>query len=488
MRSPSLGLAGLILVAAAGEAKGEDWRAVTVSHHDIVFVDVDSVRRQWDGRIAFRSRHRLADNESNRDFGYDRIDVAVEGRCERTPDGQPVPAAGRRTYHLRGRPIPVRDWREEGLNDDLGAIAAAVCDGQVGHRRFADLDKAMAEYAGHYSLERLAAHVTPEADLVGTVVQGFEMNAVSLCGSEEGCREESPWEFCWLDGGISVPVPAGAPEWVDGGPRRDSAGAAFRGRIHRARGGGGFGHLRGFACLVQVTGPVRFVDVPKRRDLPRNDAAPGLSQAAVAANQAFVESVRVAGRVRLGEGERRWDVDVFKPGASGSACYSLPGFKGGQAGYNAPALDWPGLRRMSREGATVTLVSRDWDSDLTFHFPDPTAAAGAEPFLRELAERGVVAISQKGGKVAIRYQDGSDESFRSADAAAAVRAAAMAQKLRGREIEGVKRETSRLIATPLRRVSLTFPDEALASQAEARMEALRAACAAPVISGSTRDS
>jgi hypothetical protein len=477
MRLSGLLSASAILALGAGSARAEDWRVVTTSHHDLVFVDVDSVRRHPDGRIAFRARHRLAENDSNRDFGYDRIDVAVEGRCERSPDGQPVPAAGRRTYHLRGRPIPARGWREEGLNDDLGGIAFDLCDGQVGHRRFVDLDKAMAEYAEHDSLERLAAHVTGEVDLVGTVVQGWEMNAVSLCGSEEGCRENSPREFCWLDGGIAVPAPAGAPEWVDGGPRRDSAGAAFRGRIHRARGGNGFGHMGGFACLVEVTGPVRFVEVPKRPDVPRDESAPGLGPEAIAAHQAFVEAVKAAGTVRLGKGERRWDLEDFKPGASGGACYSLPSVKGGDPGYNAPVLGWPGLQRMSLEGTTITLVNRDWDPDLNFHFPDPKAAARSEPFLRKLASGDIAAISQKGAKVSIRRSDGKAASFRFEDAAAAVRAAGMAQRLRGREIAELKRETNRVSATPLRRVSLTFQDETLARRAYERMEALRAACA-----------
>jgi hypothetical protein len=476
MRSKSCGLAGLILLGLAWPARAEDWRAVTISHHDLVFVDVDSVRRSADGRIAFRARHRLAENESNRDFGYDRIDVAVQGRCERSPDGQPVPAAGRRTYHLRGRPIPVVAWREEGLTDDLGGIAADICDGQVGHRRFADLDEAMAEYAGHDSLERLAAHVTGEVDLVGTVVQGWEMNAVSLCGSEEGCREDSPTEFCWLDGGISVPASAGAPEWVNGGPRRDSAGAAFKGRIHRARAGKGFGHMGRFACLVEVTGPVRFVDVPKRPQDRRDDGGPGFGAEAIAAHAAFAETIRTAAKVGLAAGDRRWEVDDFKAG-TGGACYSLPSLEGRYPESQPPVLGWPGLQRMTREGKAVTLVSRDWDPDLTFHFPDPKAAAGSEAFLRKLAGGGVAAISQKGAKVVIRFPEGRDETFRFQDPAAAVRAAGMAGRLRGREIAGLKRETNRVTATPLRRLSLLFPDESLAQRGLERMEALRAACA-----------
>jgi hypothetical protein len=477
MRLSGLLSAGAMLALGAGAARAEDWRAVRTSHHDVVFVDADSVQRHFDGRIAFRTRHRLAQNDSNRDFGYDRIDVAVAGRCGRSPDGQPLPAAGRRTYHLRGRPIAVVEWREEELVDDLGGIAADLCDGMIGHRRIVDLDQAMAEYADHDSLERLAAHVTGEVELVGTVVQGWEMNGVLLCGSEEGCREDSPTEFCWLEGGIRVPAPPGAPEWVDGGPRRDSAGAAFKGRIHRSRDGRGFGHMGAFACLVEVTGRVQFVTVPKRREQRRDDSAPGLSPQAIAAHQAFAEAVRSAGTVGLGRGRRRWEVDGFETGSSGGACYSLPSVKSGSRDQHPPVLGWPGLERMSREGAAITLVSRDWDPDLTFHFADPKAAAASEPYVRKLSSRGVTAISQKGAKVAIRYSDGREESFRFRDSATAVRAAGMADNMRGREIAEVKRETNRLTATPLDRVSLTFPDESLAQLAYERMEALRTACA-----------
>lgn len=469
-------VAGLVLATMAVPARAEDWRAVSNSHHDIVFVDADSVRREADGRIAFRARHRLAENDSNRDFGYDRIDVAVAGRCERTPDGQPVPAAGRRTYRLRGRPIPVQSWREEGLNDDLGGIAADICEGRIGHRRFVDLDSAMAEYGKHDSLERLAAHVTDEVELVGTVIQGWETNAVSLCGSEEGCREDSPAEFCWLDGSIAVPAPAGAPEWVNGGPRRDSAGAAFRGRIHRSREGKGFGHMGGYACLVEATGPARFVPIP-RRPVDRSDGKAPVSPEAIAAHQAFAESIRTAAKVGLATGRRRWEVDEFSPGTGNlDACYSLPRFKGANLDFHAPALGWRGVERIGREGARLVLASREYDPDLIFYAPNPKASRGTEDFLRKLSARGVEAVSQKGAKVAVRYSDGGNESFRFGEPASAVRAAGMAQRLRGREIAEVKAQASRVTATALSRITLTFPDEALAQRSQERMQALRAAC------------
>ncbi|MGA9582548.1 MAG: hypothetical protein WBR13_11345 [Allosphingosinicella sp.] len=476
MRLTAGALAGLILAAEAGEAQAEDWRALTNSHHDIVFVDADSVRREADGRIAFRTRHRLAENDSNRDFGYDRIDVAVAGRCERSADGQPVPAVGRRTYRLQGRPIPVQSWREEGLNGDLGGIAADMCDGRIGHRRFVDLDSAMAEYAEHDSLERLAAHVTGEVELVGTVVQGWEMNAVSLCGSEQGCSDGSPEEFCWLDGNIAVPAPAGAPEWVNGGPRRDSAGAAFRGRIHRSREGKGFGHMGGFACLVEATGPARFVTVPGRPEARSEAKAPASSEA-IAAHQGFAESIETAARVGLVTGPRRWEIDEFSPGTGSlDACYSRPRFKGADLDFPAPLLGWRGVERIGRDGARLVLASREYDPDLIFYAANPEASRETEDFLRKLSARGVQAVSQKGAKVAVLYSDGEKESFRFGDPPSAVHAAGMAHRLRGREIAEVKAQANRVTATALRLISITFPDEALARRSQERMEALRAAC------------
>ncbi|MET1113237.1 MAG: hypothetical protein ABWX67_17095 [Allosphingosinicella sp.] len=471
------GLAGLVLVAMAGTARAEDWRAVSTSHHDVVFVDSDSVRRQPDGRIVFRARHRLGENESNRDFGYDRIDLAVTGRCKDRASGA-RPVSGVRKYFLRNKAVAAPDWREEDLADEGAELVETICRGFIGHRRFADLDRAMSEYGEHDSLERLAASVTGETELIGVVVQGWEMNAVSLCGPD-ACREEPPAELCWLEGNINVPAPAGAPEWVDGGPRRDSAGAAFRGRVHRSRDGKGFGHMAGFACLVEATGPARFVEVAKTRaDQPQAADTVARPEAA-AAHQAFVDTIKSAASVGLASGRRRWEVDDFTPGAGGDGiCYSVPRFKGASLDFHSPVLGWPGVERISREGAEVVLVSRSYDPDLSFYFPSFETARGAEAFLRKLASRGVAAISQKGAIVTLRYSGGGQESFRFDDPAGAVQAAGLAERLRGREIAEVKTYGRQVTAIPLRRISLTLPDEALARRVEERMQALRGACAA----------
>lgn len=475
-------LAAVMLALAAGSAQAGDWRAVSLSHHDVVFVDADSVRRQLDGRIEFRARHRLAENDSNRDFGYNRIDLTVRSRCRAgsaDPGGDPPPASSARKYFLGDRPVAAPDWRDEEVVEDAGALAQTICRGLIGYRPWAELGEAMAEYARHDSLERLAAYVTDEAELSGIVVQGFEMSAVALCG-EDRCRETPPEETCWIDGGINVPAPAGAPEWVDGGPRRDSAGAVFRGRIHRSRTGRGFGHMGAMGCLVEVTGPARFVEiVPPQRPHVAHGAA-GARPEAVAAHAAFVESVRAASKVDFTSDARRWAVDDFSPAAgppSGGACYSLPRHGGNYIATFPPVLAWPQIRQIARSGAAVTVVSQVFDTDLDLNLAHGEAAGRMAGFIRGASARPVAGVAQKGARVTIGYESGPREDYRFADAAEAVQAAGVAGRLIGREVEEVKPAGNRVTVRRAQRQLLTFPDEAKAVEAAARMEALRQACA-----------
>ena len=477
MRMIGAALAGVAMLVGADEARAEDWRAMWTSHHDIVFVDADSVRRRADGRIAFRARHRLGENDSNRDFGYDRIDVAVSGRC--TPemaDGRP--AASRRAYFLRGRPVATPDWRDEEVGQDAGWIAIMVCNGTIGHRSFSDLDAAMAEYAGHDTLERLAAYRSPEVELTGRVVQGFERNSVSLCGSEAGCTEGTVTETCWLEGNISVPTPAGAPEWVDGGPRRDSADLSFRGRIHRSRTRGGFGHMGAFSCLVEATGPARPATIVWRMQV--DEGPPGRRPEAVAAHAAFAETVASGGRIELASGLRRWAIDEVTPAAStgggGGTCYSLPRFGGNYLQGNAPAIGWPLVRGIERDGSRIVIVTTGYDESLEFHLPTPAAAQAAASFAERAIAGRLRSVAQQGREVVLHRADGRRERIRFADAAAAIQAAGMANKLRAAEIAEVKLEGNRVLALPINRIALTFPGEARAITALPLMEALRAAC------------
>lgn len=470
-------LAGLVLALAAGEADAEDWRAVSESHHDVVFVDADSVAREADGRIAFRARHRLAENDSNRDFGYDRIDLAVTGRCS-AGGGDPPPASGTRKYFLRGRPVAARDWREEGLADDLPGLARAVCRGALGYRRLADLDSAMAEYGDHNSLERLAAWITGETELTGLVVQGFEMNAVTLC-DDSTCRLESMRESCWLDGDIRVPTPAAPPEGTSGHPRRDSAGVVFRGRIHRSRSQGGFGHMGAMPCLVEVTGPVRFVDVPVTpppvlRVYPQ---APGSRPETVAAHRALAGTIRAAAKVGLASEGRNWVLDDLAASElGGGACYSIPKFRSASLGAYGSSLGWPETRTIERKGPAVTLVSSHFDEDLHLYLPHAEAAATIARFVRRLSGHGVADVAQKGARVTVRDRTGAAHGIRFASAAEAVLAAGIAQRMIGRDVTDVKEAGHRVTARRLRRETLTFPDEARAAEAERHMEALREAC------------
>lgn len=479
MRSFGAALIGVAVLAGAGEARAEDWRAMWTSHHDLVFLDADSVRRRPDGRIAFRARHRLAESDSNRDFGYDRIDLGVSGRCG--PDmAEAPPASSRRAYSLRGRRVAAPGWRDEDVASDAGWIAIMVCNGTIGHRSFADLDAPMAEYAEHRTLERLAAYRSPEVELTGTVVQGFEMNGVSLCGSEEGCSEGAPTEYCWLEGNINVPAPAGAPEWVDGGPRRDTADLAFRGRIHRSRTRGGFGHMSAFSCLVEPTGPARPATIVRQPLEQVDHGVPGRRPEAVAAHAALAETIASGGRIELAHGLRRWAIDEIvlaaSTGGGGGACYSLPRFGGNYLERNPPAIGWPLVRGIERSGSRITIVTTGYDESLEFHLPNSAAAQATAAFAERLIASRVESVAQEGSEVVLRYAGGRRERIRFADAAGAIVAAGIAGKLRAAEVVDVKLEGTRARAVPVERIALTFPGEAHAIEALPLMEALRSAC------------
>jgi hypothetical protein len=480
MRWTCLLLASSILACTAGPAKAEDWRAASLSHHDVVFVDADSVRRRPDGRIAFRARHRLDENDSNRDFGYDRIDLAVNARCQDRSSDRPPPASSVRKYFLRNKAVAPQGWREAEVAEDAAEVAETVCRGLIGYRSFADLDRAMAEYGEHNSFERLAASVTGEIELTGIVVQGWEMNAVSLCGADS-CREAPPRETCWLQGNINVPAPPGAPERVGGGPRRDSAGAAFKGRVHRSLQGRGFGHMGGMACLVEATGPARFVEIPAPLRPPQvRHGAEGARPEAAAALAAFAESVKAAPGVELEADGKRWTVDDFGPAAgppSGGACYSLPRFRGDYVKPWGPALGWPNVTDIVRRGAAVTVAIDRHDPDLELYLPDDSTAQSTAGFVRRLSSLGVSGVAQNGSRVTVVGASGSKAAFRFADSAEAVRAAGMAHRLIGREVTEVKSSGNRVTVLRVQRQTLTFPDEAKAAGALERMKALRRACA-----------
>lgn len=479
MRTILWSLAGLA-AAAGGEARAEDWRAVSLSHHDVVFIDADSVRRRPDGRIAFRARHRLAENASNRDFGYDRIDLAVSGRCAPGSDEAP-PATSTRSYFLRGRGIGRVDWREAGVADDSASLTGAVCHGLIGYRSFADLEPAMTEYGDHDSLERLAASVSEETELTGTVVQGFEINAISLCASA-GCSAGAPTEFCWLEGPVHVPAPPDAPGWVSGGPRRDAAGVAFRGRIHRSRTGNGFGHMGAYGCLVEVTGPVRFDAAAARQAGRPEEDAPGRRAETVTAHAALEQAIAAAGAVATESGGRRWTVDSVQASSGNrgvaDACYSVPRFGGNYLQPIAPSWGWPTVRAVERAGAAVTLASSYWDDGLDFHLASAADAARIAELARRIASRRAASVAQAGRTVTVRYGNGRRERLSFADPARAIQAAAIADRMLVSEIAEVRQQDRRVTALPIRRVTLTFADEAKAAEVVRHMEALRSLCSA----------
>jgi hypothetical protein len=483
-------LAAAAIAAGSGSAaaaEAADWRAVAMSHHDVVFIDADSVRRSGDGTIRFEAQHRLAENPSNSDFGYDRIDVEVSGRCG-APGDEPPPATTRRSYSYRGRGVAAPAWRQAGVAEDAAWIAAMVCEGTIGRRSFGDPAAAMAEYDEHDSLERLAASVSAEAELTGTVVQGFEMNGIALCGSEAGCREDAPSEFCWLSGAISVPTPAGAPQWTEGGPRRDTADLTFRGRIHRSRNGRGFGHVGAFGCQVEVTGPARPATIPRGTPPPAAErGSEGRRPAAIAAHAALFEAVRSGGHLQFATEARQWTIDELRPGTSDNggdgACYSSPRFGGTWLDGGAPGILWTRILRIERDGPTLTLVTTGYSESLDFHLASPADAAARADLARRIGGRRLAGIVQEGRAVTLRFAGGGRERLRFADAAQAVEAAGAAQRLSGEEIAELRQSGARLTALPFRRMRFTFANAEAATGAVGLMDALRSACAQVVTPG-----
>lgn len=468
---------GMMLAAGAGPAAAQDWRAMPVHGHDLGFIDADSVVRRG-GTIRFRAQLRLDENPSNSDFGYDRVDLRVTGRCAQLRADPDALVTAERLYSRRGRRVAEPGFMAGRSVEEATSLADLVCSGIVGARGFASVEAAMATPGGREAPDLMAAYRSDEVELTGTVVQGFEMNGIQLCGSETGCVDGAQAEFCWLEGSINVPAPAGAPEWVGGSLRRDSADFVFRGRILRSRTGRGFGHVDAFGCQVIPAGPARRTTITQRM-APRSDRfAPGRRPAAVAANAALVAMMAGAGTVRLAQGTGSWAFNEVVPGSSdmSAACYSTPKFNGGWLDSPARGLDWAAVAQVSRAGATVTVAQSGYDENLTFATSTPARAAQLKTFAERLVARRVTAVEQQGRRVTIRFEGGRRETMTFPDAGLAIEAAGIADKLAGREIAAVRQDTNRFYALPLERSTLTFDSEARAAEAQRLMEALRAAC------------
>ena len=175
-------MAGILKEAAAefllagGAAHAADWRAMPWPDASLGLVDADSIRRTASGRISFTAHGFNTDPETIRENGFDRYSVHLDARCRDTDA-----ARGKVTYYLDGRKVKPRRGASGYRPRHRGSlIAANLCDGDIGMRSFASPEAAVAEFAQHNDPERLSGYVSPEVELTGRVVQGFEMNGIAL--------------------------------------------------------------------------------------------------------------------------------------------------------------------------------------------------------------------------------------------------------------------------------------------------------------------
>jgi hypothetical protein len=125
----------------------------------------------------------------------------------------------------------------------------------------------------------------------------------------------------------------------------------------------------------------------------------------------------------------------------------------------------------------VVVATAGFDEALSFATATPVAARRLQSLVGEAVGRAVARVEQNGRRVSVRFQGRAPEAIEFEDAGLATEAAGIAQQLRGREIVAVGGYANRVWARPVRRVTLTFGEEAKAAEAQQLMEALRRACA-----------
>lgn len=471
-----------VAILSAGPAMAADWRAMPTYGRDLGFVDADSVRRTPSGGISFKARFLLADPNPSGDYGYDSHEFDATADCEAA--GEEMRVRAKRSFRFRGKPATPEGWIVEEAQGDSAALADALCRGEIGQRSFAMPEDGQTEYRETNSVERLMAYVSPEAELAGTVVQGFEMNGILLCGSELGCSEGAPSEFCWLEAPINVPVPADARGEAI---RRDTADYAFSGRILRSPTGRGFGHVRAHGCLAVATGPARPATLPKQGQQPARPD-PGTSEAALAAHRGLEEAMRGAGAVTAAQAGNSWRIDELKARPAGwqGACGSDLMFEGKSLVPYPTAINWDLVDSIEVSGPRLEIGTSQWGG-IEFHVATPAAAEEYRRLLDELRAAGIVSVAQRGRHVTIREGINTHHGpifsrKRNADqksAAEAVRLAGMIGALRGKPIHSVTRRGNAVSALLERRVSLTFESEAKARALEAAMRGLMRVCGVP---------
>jgi hypothetical protein len=474
---------GVLAAAGAGDARAEDWRVVETLAAPLALVDADSVVRRADGRIFFRAHVRGGSVLGAFDF----YNVAVRGNCSLAddPDAELLERA-ERTYFLGNRRVREASRWADNAQSETAWIASQLCNGSLSANGFPTLAAGIAEFRRQGSHEQMLGYRTGEVELVGRVSQGFEMNAIALCGSEAGCVDEAPYEFCWLEGNINVPAPPGAPEWVGGGPRRDSADVAFRGRITRSKDGRGFGHVGAYGCQVEVTGPARFITITQRPPRqPEKPAAVRPPEAeAQAAHAALLALVQSAAPLTVGLDGKSWTFDRLTQGrnedTSGACTAILRKGDDYMSGDRAPgSFHWPSITRIGRQGAIATLVSTGYDENLSWRFATPVQAMRAKAIAQRLPLARIGSVEQRGQRVTVGLSDGRRQVIAFADAAQAAQAAGYASQLRGREIVEFSQYASSFSALPVQRVTVSFASEQQAQEAVRLMERLRSLCGAP---------
>jgi hypothetical protein len=478
----------LAAIATPAIARAEDWRVVPGISDHFMYVDADSIERRADGRIAFRAVMRP--EQAGAGGGYDRVDLAVRTQCgdealDSDDDAVRAAALGRaaRLTVLRGgRRVTASAEAAESIREQSGWLIGQVCRGELAGRRIATVE-ALMQVSGRIFSPSSGNYESAEVELTGIAVQGFEANWIELCGSEDGCSPGAQTELCWLEGNLSVPLPPGArPEWNGGpgGPPRYTAAVRFRGKIQRSPSGTGFGHMQAAGCQVVVTGPVTYAPDPGRGSSSA-PAEAGARPAAVSAYQALLAALAEAGPFAMAAGAQRLQATGFsRPDEfrDVNACRSYARAAGGSGATDMPAIDWTTVRSVVRRGAEVRIGDRRHDENLTYFLETPSAARQLKRAAEGMLGGRIEGVEQTGRRVTVRFAGGGRRPLNFADAGQATRVAGLAWQARGQEIADVRQSHNRLILMPARELVLTFANAGRAEAAAARMETLRAACAA----------
>lgn len=461
--------------AAAVPAGAAEWRAVTWPDNKIAFVNADTVRRHADGRIRFAAEVYTIDPALARAEGFDHVSLKASGRCNDSNHRIEARAA----YFRLGKAVKPKAAQRE---HRASMIAFALCKGYLGQRAFVSPDAALEEHRlGGGPLQRLGDYRSEEVELTGTAVQGFEMNGITLCGSEAGCVDDAPWEFCWMEGRFNVPVPDGVDNHTI---RRDKADIRFKGRITRSRDGRGFGHLRASGCLVEQTGPAQIVqitqrrpDEPKRGERGERGRTPEAARAHAALNAAFAS----VGAVTARQDSHSWPIDQLKarPQDWEAACGSDLYYKGDSPHPYPTAIMWSDVAQIDAVGATLTILTQRYHESADYRLATPAAARRLAATLKQLQGRLPASVAVQGRRLTIRFTDGQELAEDYGDAGLAIQAAAVVEDLRGKEFRSVWQRGNQVNGLLARRVVLTFEDAEKAQVIAGLLGELRRVCSLP---------